>query len=182
MAKPFALHREGGSKNKAMLTICFLKCKGCRICPTFMFWHVFSVVGDVGRWERMSVPLSLWCQDDATALAQIDRKGRTHCHRWHYVLTLICWCQYQTLCSEWGNVHYLIFDITVLLPCKHIVLPCLLYLYLYTIVSWCLLAGNVLGVIGFSKMDVFFGKLPNGLWPPPPHFWKLHCAFFCESS
>ena len=39
----------------------------------------------------------------------------------------------------------------------------------------------VLGVTGFSKMDVFFGKLPNGLAPPPRPFLEITLRFFPEN-
>ena len=35
-----------------------------------------------------------------------------------------------------------------------------------------------LGTFGFSKMDVFLEKFRTAFDPPPPHFRKLHCAFF----
>ena len=39
----------------------------------------------------------------------------------------------------------------------------------------------VLGVTGSPKMDVFLENSQTALTPPPPYFWKLHCAFFCEN-
>ena len=41
-----------------------------------------------------------------------------------------------------------------------------------------------LGVTVDSNMDIFFGKSPNGLDPPPPPrpFLEIKLRFFCESS
>ena len=50
----------------------------------------------------------------------------------------------------------------------------------------CMYTGNHhyichLGVTGFPKLDVFLENSQTAFDPPPPHFWKLHCAFFCEN-